>query len=306
MMQTEFQAMGSHISILLDADTPETTLALNQVPVWFEEWEQSLSRFRENSELTMVNRSAGTRVRVSPTFWQVLQIALDMEIASEGLVTPAVLDALETIGYKHSFAGGVPDTVLQTENPNFATTDVTEIQLFPESQEIRLPEGMRLDFGGTAKGWAAHQTMLRLAKFGPILVNAGGDISISGLQTDGTPWKVGIIDPLQPAMDMVRLTVGSCGVATSGKDYRKWLQDGILRHHIIDPRTGLPAETDILSASVSAPTVMEAEMAAKVLFILGSEDGADWLKQQPQLGSLLVLDDGEVLISQTLKRNLGG
>jgi thiamine biosynthesis lipoprotein len=165
---------------------------------------------------------------------------------------------------------------------------------------------MRLDFGGTAKGWAAHQCMLRLAEFGPVLVNAGGDISISGLHTDGSAWQVGIIDPLQPAIDLVRLKVGRSGVATSGKDYRKWLQDGILRHHIIDPRTGLPAETDILSASVLAPTAMEAEMAAKVIFILGSEDGAAWLQKQPQLGSLVVLDDGEVLISQTLKMYLGG
>jgi thiamine biosynthesis lipoprotein len=102
------------------------------------------------------------------------------------------------------------------------------------------------------------------------------------------------------------LTTGRCGLATSGKDYRKWLQDGVLRHHIIDPRSGFPAETDILSASVLAPTIMEAEMAAKVIFILGSEDGAAWLKDRPHLGSLLVLDDGDVLISQTMKSYLGG
>lgn len=306
MLQTEFRAMGSRINIFLDADTTEAAKVVNQVIDSFEEWEQSLSRFRESSELNMVNRSAGARVRVSDPFWKVLQIALEMKIISEGLVTPMVLGGLETIGYDRSFAAGVPEAVFRTENQYFTEADMTEIQLFPESREIRLPEGMRLDFGGTAKGWAAHQAMLRLAEFGPVLVNAGGDISISGLQANGAPWEVGIIDPLQPAMDLVRLTVGRSGVATSGKDYHKWLQDGVLRHHIIDPRTGLSAETDILSASVCAPTVVDAEMAAKVIFILGSQDGADWLLNHPQFGALLVLDDGVVLTSQFKNGILGG
>lgn len=306
MLKIDFRAMGSRISIQLDADTAESSIALNQVPVWFEDWEQSLSRFRDTSELSAINRSAGIRIRVSETYWQVLNLSLDTEAVSDGLVTPAVLHALETIGYEQSFVTGTLEAAQRSYYQDFGTTDLNEIQLFPVSREIKLPEGMRLDFGGTAKGWAAHQTMLRLAEYGPVLVNAGGDISISGLHSDNTPWQIGIIDPLQPAMDIVRMTSGRCGLATSGKDYRKWLKNGVLRHHIIDPRTGQPAKTDILSASVLAPTVLEAEMAAKVLFILGSEDGATWLKDRPHLGSLLVLDDGDVLISQTMKSYVGG
>ena len=98
MLQTEFRAMGSRVNIFLDADTPEAADAITLVPVWFEAWEQSLSRFRESSELSLVNRSAGDRLHVSDPFWQVLHIALDMEKASAGLVTPVVLAALETIG----------------------------------------------------------------------------------------------------------------------------------------------------------------------------------------------------------------
>lgn len=302
-MQTkEFHAMGCRIAVWLDEDGPAAKDVVEQVPDWFETWEQSLSRFRENSELRTVNRNPEVRQVVSEPFWQVLQTAIEMEHRSNGLVTPAVLGALESAGYNSDFATGRVPLFRLSEEENREVADISSLEIFPETRQIMLPAGLRLDFGGTVKGWAAHQTMLRLAEFGPAMVNAGGDISVSGPGIDGQPWKIGIIDPLQPGLDLVRLAIHTGGVATSGKDYRKWLQNGVLRHHIIDPRTGEPALTDILTASVTAPTVMEAEMAAKVLFILGSEEGGEWLRDHPQYASLLVLDGGEALASEKFNR----
>lgn len=306
MVQKEFRAMGCRITVWLDSDTLEAQTVLNKVPDWFEEWEQSLSRFRENSELCQVNQSPGIRQSVSGTYWQVLQTAFEMEQSSGGLVTPAVLNSLEAAGYDHNFVDGMAAAGSRMNLEKSNIKNISDLQVFPETHQVTLPEGLRLDFGSTAKGWAAHQTMLRLSELGPVMVNAGGDISISGLKKDKDPWMVGILDPLQPEMDLVRVPMGHGGVATSGKDYRKWLQNGVLRHHIIDPRSGAPAETDILSASVIAPTVMKAEMAAKVLFILGSEEGGEWLIEHPDYASLLVLDSGEVMVSQKFKQILGG
>jgi FAD:protein FMN transferase len=305
-MKKEFRAMGCPITVLLESDTLDSAAALDLVPGWFEAWEQSLSRFRDDSELSRVNQNPGVRQSVGETFWEVLQTSLTMEQTSGGLVTPAVLNALESAGYDRSFDSGLIQLLQPADIELSPVTDISEMKIFPETRQILLPEGLRLDFGGTAKGWAAHQTMLRLSEYGPVFVNAGGDISISGLMTANQPWQVGIIDPLKPEMDLVRFLMGKGGVATSGKDYHKWLQNGILRHHIIDPRYGIPAETDILSVSVIAPTVMEAEMAAKVIFILGSEEGGEWLRDFPQYGSLLVLDSGEVMVSQIMKQYLGG
>jgi thiamine biosynthesis lipoprotein len=302
MQKKEFRAMGCQITAWVDSDSIDAVRALGQVPDWFETWEQSLSRFRDDSELCRVNRLPDELQSVSETFWQVMQTAREMEEISEGLVTPVILDALETAGYTQDFAMEMVASSPSLVPGNLQKPNLFDIEFFPDNRLIRLPAGLRMDFGGVAKGWAAHQTMLRLSEYGPAMVNAGGDISISGPKSDGNPWQVGIIDPLQPEMDLVRLSLRSGGLATSGKDYRKWVQNGVLRHHIIDPRTGEPAMTDVLTASVAAPNVMEAEMAAKMIFILGTEDGGEWLQEHSQYASLLVMDAGELFASEKMKK----
>jgi thiamine biosynthesis lipoprotein len=163
---------------------------------------------------------------------------------------------------------------------------------------------VRLDFGGIAKGWAADQAVRRLAVHGPALVNAGGDIAVSGPRQSGDGWLIGIDAPLGlelPAdtqLELIALRTG--GVATSGRDYRRWQQNGAWQHHIIDPRSGVPADTDVLAATVIAPTAGDAEVAAKVVLLLGSSAGLDWLDARPALAALLVLETGEVLHSRRL------
>ncbi len=142
--------------------------------------------------------------------------------------------------------------------------------------------------------------MQRLAAVGPALVDAGGDIAVSGLQADGTPWPVAVADPLRLQDRLELLGLGSCGVATSGTDYRRWLKDGKWKHHIIDPRTGESAETDLVSVTAIGPDVLQAEAAAKTVLILGSRAGLEWLEDHPPLSGLLVLQHGRVLYSSGL------
>jgi len=294
--------MGCQMLAILDAPVPRARPKLAHVPEWFESWEQSLSRFRENSELSQLNRSPGKSVPVSQTLWSVLQAAMRAEEASGGLVTPAVLDALERAGYDRSF-----DTLKIDERANgkplaeaAPAIDLSQVKIEPTTRSVLLPLGLRLDFGGVAKGWAAQQAMQRLSPYGPALVDAGGDIAISGLQGDGTPWVIGVADPLEPESDLATLNVGRCGVATSGTDYRRWKKDGAWQHHIIDPRTGLPATSDVLSATVIAPNVVEAEVAAKSVLILGSQDGLGWLEAHPAYAGILALGDGQRLFSSRM------
>jgi thiamine biosynthesis lipoprotein len=158
---------------------------------------------------------------------------------------------------------------------------------------LRLSPGTRLDLSGIAKGWAADQAARRLALLGPSLVDAGGDIAVCGPRLSGEPWPVAIPDPFNPTENIDLLLLEQGGVATSGRDRRRWLKDGWWRHHIIDPRTGLPAQTEVLTATVLAPNAQTAEMAAKTALILGSWQGIAWLDARPELAGLLVLEDGE-------------
>lgn len=299
MRRIEFHAMGSRILVLVDTSSDVTETALQQVPVWFEEWEQVLSRFRPESELSQLNRSTGQPVLVSKTLWDVFQTAQDAEQFTNGLVTPTVLDSLILAGYDRSFEL-MPDALPSLEALAFVPDPTTTIGCDAIARTLFVPEATHLDLGGVTKGWAAHQAALRLSEFGSALVDAGGDIAISGPRPGGDPWPVGINDPVLPGTYFEVLQLESGGVATSGKDYHRWLQGGTWQHHIIDPRTGLSATTDVLSATILAPTVLEAEAAAKAVIILGSEDGMDWLEADPSLAGVLVLDNSERLYSHKM------
>jgi thiamine biosynthesis lipoprotein len=212
------------------------------------------------------------------------------------LVSPLMLNALEAAGYDRNFAD-LPVEISAPVDPPIWNTN-WNLQLDFDNHTLILPPGARLDLGGIAKGWAADRAAQRLGKLAPALVDAGGDIAASAPQADGSPWPVGVADPLDPEaqLDLVMLWRG--GVATSGRDYRRWRKDGRWQHHIIDPRTGLPAQTDVLSVTVVAPSACMAETAAKTALILGSLDGLRWLDDRPELAGLIVLDDGSTIPSR--------
>ncbi len=301
--QHEFRAMGCHMLAALDSASFEPAQELEKVADWFEQWEAVLSRFRPESELSRLNNAPEISHPVSETMLSVFQAAVQAERESRGLVTPTVLEALVSAGYETSFdsLSRVQYAPATSDLPRFTLAEVAW-SVTPPS--LRLPAGLRLDFGGIAKGWAAQQAMQRLAAFGPALVNAGGDIAISGPLLDGEPWPVDIRDPFHAGESLGLLMLGRCGVATSGQDYRRWQQNDAWRHHIIDPRSGLPAETDVISASVIAPTVLKAETAAKCALILGSSAGLDWLEARPSLAGMLLLKDGRLVYSSRFMQYL--
>lgn len=297
-----FRAMGCQMLALVEQGSEETPIILDQVPEWFETWEQSLSRFRHDSELSQLNRTMDQPVPVSQTLWDVFQAALVADRVTGGLVTPTVLDAIVMAGYDRPF-----DELPSNRGPLDLWTEIRPLSLVMHDEQTRsicLPPEVHLDFGGVAKGWAAHQTVERLKSSGPALMNAGGDIAISGPRLDGESWLIGISNPFEPEEDLATLHLHGGGIATSGKDRRRWRQGAILNHHIIDPRTGVPAITDVLTATVLAPTAMEAEAAAKTVFLLGSGAGLEWLEADSGLAGLMVLDNGEILASSQMEKYL--
>jgi thiamine biosynthesis lipoprotein len=302
MRSLEFHAMGSRM--LVAVDTSAAAEHLDRVPEWFRTWEACLTRFQADSELSALNQAAGEPFAVSDVLWDALQAALEASRFSGGLVTPTMAPWLEAAGYDRSFEAILD---LGTASATVLAPPVrarTEILLDAKHRRVTLAEGCRLDLGGTAKGWAADRARHRLQSMGPCLVDAGGDVAVQGPHADGRGWPVGIGDPFRPgeSIDLLCLTHG--GVATSGRDYRRWQREGAWQHHILDPRTGLPASTDVLTATVVARNTVEAEAAAKVAVILGSEAALDWLDNRPSLAGLLVLEDGSVRRSRRLARFL--
>jgi thiamine biosynthesis lipoprotein len=300
--QLEFRAMGCDMFAAVEAESRPPLLS--KTPEWFEEWEQVLSRFRHDSELTRFNQTHEIPVSVSAAFWEVFNAARKAEQMTNGLVTSTLLDAVINAGYDRSF-DLLPLQAAAAAVPRQQTSHtLTAVPANAATHEITLPYGMSLDFGGAAKGWAAYQAMQRLKAAGPALIDAAGDIAISGPRMDGAPWTIGVANPFEPDGNIAILCVHTGGVATSGKDRRRWIQDGILQHHIINPATGKPAETDLLTVTVIAPDVMQAEAAAKAVFIMGSQPGLEWLEAQTAFAGLLVLENGQMLYSNGMKTYL--
>lgn len=301
--ETSFRAMGCEIRAQVEHDGPQAEQLLGRVPEWFETWEARLSRFRPQSELSLLNARPGEMVAVSPVLWQVIHASLEAARLTQGLVTPTVLSALEAAGYDRSFADMEPEAEAAVAAPDTAP-DWRAIHSEPKERKLCLPRGTRLDLGGIGKGWAADRAAARLKRLGPAMVEAGGDIAISGRRNRGQAWRIAVADPRQPDRDLAYLAAASGGVATSGKDYRRWRRAGAWQHHLIDPRTGRPSTSDVWSATVVAPSLQLAEVATKMVVILGSDEGLRWIERRPNLAALVVLEDGTRLDSRRLRDHL--
>jgi thiamine biosynthesis lipoprotein len=297
-----FRAMGTEMLVCVDNGSDQPPPELAEVPARFEEWEQILSRFRVDSELTRLNQVGFQPTRVSETLWQVFQSARRMENLTDGLVTPTVAGAVQEVGYDRDFTLLAGQILAPFESIPEVVPPLNALTWDEENRSICLPEGVQLDFGGIAKGWAAQQTVERLKRHGSALMNCGGDIAMSGPLLNGNPWEIGIYKPFDRRsgfIGMLYFDQGG-GVATSATDRRRWMQGGVLRHHIIDPHTGLSAESNVISATIVAATAVEAEAAAKSALILGSQAGMAWIEANPTLACLLILEDGQVLYSERI------
>ncbi len=306
----DFRAMSCEMVVWVVAADPRAAREhLVAARDFIQAVERQLSRFDPQSELSRLNARSGQAVQVSPLLWAVLTYALDAARQTEGLYDPTVLEALEVAGYDRSFqevlansrAPGSPSTGLRAGSEELRATvgrqwsSWRDIQIDPPTRNVTLPPGVRLDLGGIAKGWAAERAADRLAIIGPCLVDAGGDIAARGRPPDQAGWPIGVTNPRNPETDLALLLVKDRGVATSGTDYRRWNRDGVIQHHIIDPRTRRPAQTDLLSATVVAPDAAQADLHALVALLLGAEEGLRYLARQPMVEGLLVTEDGRQL-----------
>ena len=182
----------------VDRAGPRVAQRLDQVPHWFALWEQRLSRFQPDSELSQINLSTGSDIGISSVMQEVLHSALRASRVSDGMVTPTILNALETSGYERSFeeiSEEVPENGRRAVEKAADVTAIQAVELNTHARTVRLAPGTRLDLGGIAKGWAADRAAHHLRRLGPALVNAGGDIAITAPMQDRLA-EAGIIPTL--------------------------------------------------------------------------------------------------------------
>jgi thiamine biosynthesis lipoprotein len=169
------------------------------------------------------------------------------------------------------------------------------IDLDLPGSRVRLPHHMEIDLGGIAKGWIVEKASNLLRSFAPIcVVNAGGDICFTGTPGVGIKWHVELEDPRQPDQLIGELFVEQCAMATSSVTKRSWHQNGQIRHHLIDPRTGEPAVINWLSVTVVSPKITEAEVLAKAILIGGENETRHLALRFPNLAYICVDQSGQI------------
>lgn len=354
--------MATEVSVELvvtPAEVPTAEAAAAACLDWFDEVDRRLSRFRPESDLSLLNASPGAWHSASDLLYVAVARAVAAAHASAGRFDPTLLGCLEALGYDRDFAliahgetcgpdaadaSGVPALPPLPYAPGWR-----DIEFDSARRRIRLPRGVRLDLGGIAKGWAADVAVEHYcAPFANVLVNVGGDMRMRGGPEVGVPWSVGIRDPQQevamrlaaaantplqaPPSYAANVLLSRGGLATSGAVWRWWLRAGERVHHLLDPRTGLPARLAIdsdagasdnaapdgspllMSVTALAPTAARAEVATKVAVLRGhpaslhaveaawERYGAVGPDDDADVGVALIvtLSDGAVVVSSNI------
>jgi thiamine biosynthesis lipoprotein len=262
-------------------------------------WAVRLTRFTTTSDLTRLNVSPAARVPVRPTLAAVLDWARQAQDLSDGIVDVALLDA--RLAAEASLGGA-------TATGAFHFDRTWSMDRGRRGSHIRRRPGVRFDLDGVAKGWLADRALGRLDRFPAAVVDADGDLAIR--LGHGQRWAIGVADPRSRHDDLLVIDlVGSdrhggrrFGLATSGTNIHRWVHDGWVAHHLIDPRTGHPARTDVVQATVLAGSAREAEALAKTAVIVGSDAGLEILDRPGVDGAVLLTERDELLLTETTPR----
>jgi thiamine biosynthesis lipoprotein len=254
--------------------------------------EAALSRFDPRSDLSRLNAAAGRWIEVDERLVSAVRAALLAREDTGGRFDPTILPALVAAGYDRTF----DELPVRPAREVVGWRAGAELEADPDCGCVRLAGGAALDLGGIGKGFSAGRALDAMLRTAPELsgglVDLGGDIAVRGLPPDGTLWRVGIADARRPGQTLGTIGISEGGVATSGRDRRRFGPDCSL-HHLIDPTTGAPAESGPLAVTVVGPDPAQTEAHATALAISSLDEARDHLDAFSELSALYLPDADE-------------
>ncbi|MCD7744878.1 MAG: FAD:protein FMN transferase [Lachnospiraceae bacterium] len=302
-----------------------------------DEYEQMLSRTIEGSDIWNINHSAGEPTEVSEETASLIETALYYSEVSDGAfditITPLIelwdIDGKSGTIYETDTESAAADT--QTDSETGSETDTnTDSESDPDSDSAASPipsdaeiaealshvdytavsldgtsvtlsdAAAEIDLGGIAKGYIADRLEEYLLSQGieSALINLGGNVQTIGTKPDGSSWKIGIQKPFGQTSDLI--TVVECtgeSVVTSGTYERYFEVDGTIYHHILDPKTGYPADNGLTSVTILADSSTECDALSTTCFLLGLEDGMALIESLDGIEALFITEDETMLRS---------
>jgi thiamine biosynthesis lipoprotein len=296
--ERRFHAMGSDAHLIVVGGPPRL---IDVAAARIDDLERRWSRFLPDSEVSQLNRWAGIPVAVSPETVTLVEHALAAWRLSAGAFDPTVLGAVIRAGYDRSFEQ-LGSTRRASHSPLGLGVEAIEIR----GETVTLPAKTGFDPGGIGKGLAADIVCAEMIEAGAagICVNLGGDVRVAGQGPEGGCWTVAVEHP-EVEDAIARLGLADGAVATSTTLRRQWRVDGEKRHHLIDPQTGLPSDSDLALATVVAGQAWLAEVLAKAVLLAGSTHPFD-IVEGTGAQALAIDHRGEVYATEGLAAYMGG
>ena len=216
--------------------------------------------------------------------------------ATGGAFDPTVYPLMRLWGFTDETQRVPSDAEITAALANIGTN---QVQL--DETAVSLHPGAAIDLGGIAKGYAADRcvALLEQSDATAALLSLGGNIQTYGTKPDGTPWTIGIADPQQPEQAVASVAVtGTKALVTSGGYQRYFEADGVTYHHIIDPKTGRPAESGLASVTILADSGTMADAYSTALFVMGLEDAVDFWRAEQSFEAVFITTDGEIYATE--------
>lgn len=305
-------ALGTYVDLVV-ADGSRLEAARLATAGLLADVDRTCSRFREDSDLSLANRSAGRWVKVDPLLCRAVLAALDAAEETDGLVDPTLGAVLAGWGYDRDLADvqaqsavkaqGQPPAQARSTDPAAVPAPVAvhswmDVQVDPDGG-LLVPQGLRLDLGATGKSFAADLVADRVPALAgtALVVSLGGDLAVGLLDDeaqDRVEWPVQVAEqPELPDDGCETVLVDSGGMATSTTTRRRWVKAGRPVHHLLDPRTLAPVDPVWRTATVAAGSAVAANTASTAAIILGAA-APQWLAER-DLAARLVHRDGQVV-----------
>lgn len=255
-----------------------------------------MSLYKENSEVDAINDSADF-VKVSQDTYEVISLAKEVSVKTDGTfdITMGILTReWDIVNNPHVPADSVIQNLLQY-------VGYEKIEL--ADGKVKTPKETVIDLGGIAKGYAADKVVELYHEKGveSAIINLGGNVYAIGKKPDGTRFKIGVADPENSADYFAIVELEDMALVTSGAYERNFTQDGILYHHILDPETGYPSDSDLKSVSIICKESAVADALSTSVFILGSEKGLELIKQFSGVDAILVTNDNKVIVTEGIQ-----
>ena len=303
----KIEALGSEIEIYLQSDTrnsfDEDLMAFEFLINTFE---KRFSRFIDDSELSLLNRS-DKPFKASSELINLLLLAKHFYQKTDGIFDPTILKALENQGYDKSFTAKDFNKREIKKGKLSEKIDFNQVIINAENKLVTLASDIKVDLGGIGKGYIVDTAVALFKSKGykNFWISAGGDMYLVGLNLENKFFQVGVQNPLKLEDNIFNINVEKeMAIATSGIAKRQWLNSGHKYNHIIDPRTGLSVNNKILAVTVISNHAVKADIYAKTVLILGKEKGLAFINEQAETEAVITLENLEFSFSKNMSKYL--